>query len=85
MKILVDPVLGVAGNRMNFALTFDHRMLAGRDGHARLFDPFAGIGGLGRDAGHVALLLDGFGNVGDRLVVQAEKERKFLFCHDDLN
>src|SRR4029450_11328989 len=53
MKILVDPVLGVAGNRMNFALTFDHRMLAGWDRHARLFEPFAGIGGLGRDAGHV--------------------------------
>src|SRR5262245_32694593 len=82
MKILVDAVLGVAGNRMNFALALDDRMLAGRDRHARLFDPFAGIGGLGRDAGHVALLLDGFGNVGDRLVVQAEKERKVLFCHE---
>jgi hypothetical protein len=66
---------------MNFALAFDHGVFAGRDRHARLLDPFARIGGLGRDAGHVALLLDRLRDVGDGLVVQSKKEREF-FCHD---
>src|SRR5262249_62353210 len=81
VKILVDAMLCVAGDGVDLALAFDHRMLAGRDRHARLLDPFAGISGLGRDAGHVALFLDRFGNVGYRLVIQTEKERKFLFCY----
>ena len=80
MEVLVDAMLRVAGDRVDFALAFDDGMFAGRDRHARLLDPFAGIGGFRRDARHVALLLDRLGNVGDRFVVQAEKERKFLFC-----
>ena len=83
VKILIDAMLCIPGNGMNFALAFDNRVLAGRDGHAWLLDPFAWIGGLGCDAGHVPLLLDSFWNVGDLLVIQAEKNRKFLFsCHD---
>ena len=81
VKALIDPVLGVTGDGVDFALALDHRVLAGRDRHARLFHPFARIGRLGRDAHHVALLLDGLGDFGDRLVVQAEEKRKF-FCHD---
>ena len=74
MEILVDAMFCVAGDGVNFALAFDHGMFAGRDRHSRLFNPFARICGLGRDAGHVALFFDRLGNVGDRLVVQTEKE-----------
>src|SRR5450631_771357 len=80
VEILIDAMLRIAGDRMNFTLAFDHGVFAGRDRHARLLDPFARIGGLGRDAGHVALLLDRLGDVGNGLVVQAEKEWEF-FCH----
>src|SRR5665213_610344 len=80
MEVLIDAMLGVACDRMNLALTFNDGVFAGRDGHARLLDPFARVGGLGRDRRHVALLLDGLGDVGDGLVVQAEKDREF-FCH----
>jgi hypothetical protein len=66
---------------MNFPLAFDHGMLARRNRHARLLDPFAGVCGLRRNTRHVALFLNGLRNVGDGLVVQTEKERKF-FCHD---
>src|SRR5262245_24386679 len=83
MKILVDTMLCVAGDRVNFALAFDDRVFACRDRHTRLFDPFAGIGCLRRYTGHVALLLDGFWNVVNRLVIQAKKEWKFLFCCHD--
>src|SRR5262245_31613960 len=83
VKILIDAMLRIPGNGVNFALAFDNRMLAGRNGHARLLDPFARISGLGCDARYVPLLLDSFWNVGDRLLIQAEKYRKFLFiCHD---
>ena len=83
MKILVDAMLGVAGDGVNFALAFDDGVLTCRNRHTRLFDPFAGIGGLRRHTGHIALLLDSFWNVGNRLIVQTEKERKFLFCCHD--
>src|SRR6516162_3425853 len=83
MEILVDTMLCVTGDGVNFALAFNDGVLACRNRHARLFDPFARIGCLRRHTGHIALFLDGFWNVGDRLVVQAEKERKFLFCCHD--
>jgi hypothetical protein len=80
VKVAIDAMLRVAGHHMDFALAFDHRVFAGRDRQPRLLHPFAKIGGLGRDAGHVALFLDRLRDVGDRFVVQTEKERKFLFC-----
>src|SRR5262245_6692247 len=83
MKVLIDPMFGVTCDRMNLALAFDDSMLACRDRHPWLFDPPAGVGRLRRDARHVALLLDGLWNVGDRLVIQAEKKWKFLFCCHD--
>src|SRR5262249_39204488 len=69
MKVLVDPMFGVPGDRMNLALTLNNRVLARRDQHPRLLDPFAWIGGFRRNAGHVALLLDRLGNVRDRFIV----------------
>src|ERR1700719_1529215 len=83
MKILIDAMLGIAGDAVDFSAALDHGVLAGRDRHARLLDPFAGIGGLGRDAGDEALLLDRLRDRGDGSVVEAEKNRKLLFCHDD--
>jgi hypothetical protein len=80
MQISVDAMARIASNAMDLALAFDHGVLAGRDRHARLLEPFAWVGGLRRDADHVALLRDRLRNVGDGLVVQTEKERKFLFC-----
>src|ERR1700675_3285496 len=80
VEILVDTMLCVARDRVNLPLTFNHGMFAGRDRHPWLLHPFAWIGRLRRNARHVALLLDGLGDVGDCLVVQTEKERKFLFC-----
>jgi hypothetical protein len=82
MKILIDAVLGVAGNAVDFAAAFDDGVLAGRDRHARLLDPFAGVSRLGRDAGHIALLLDRCRYRGDGSVVEAEKNRKLWFSHD---
>ena len=77
MEILIDFMFRIAGDRVNFTLAFDDGVLAGRDRHARLLDPFAWICSLGRNAGHVTLLLDRLGDVGDGLVVQTEKEREF--------
>src|SRR3984885_15830103 len=58
MKILIDSVLGVAGDAVNFVAAFDDGVLAGRDRNARLFEPLARFWRLGRDTRHVALLLD---------------------------
>ena len=82
MKILIDAMLGIAGDAVDLAAALDHRMFAGRDRHARLLDPFAGIGGFRRHARHVALFLHRCRDRGDGLVVQPEKNRKLGFCHD---
>ena len=73
--IAVDTVAGIAGDDVDLALAFDDRVLAGRDRQSRLLDPAPGIGRLGRDAGDVALLLDGRRNVGDRAVAKPGEQR----------
>ena len=82
MEILIDAMLGIAGNAVDLAAAFDHSVLAGRNRHTRLLDPLAGIGGFRRNARHVALFLHRCRDRGDRLVVQPEKNRKLWFCHD---
>jgi len=47
MEVLVDAVLGIAGDRVDISLAFDDGVFAGRDRHARLLDPFAGLAALG--------------------------------------
>src|SRR3974390_3552489 len=79
MKIAVDTMLRIASDHVDVAATFDHRMFAGRDRQARHLAPTAGVLSRLRNAGHVALLLNGLGNIGDGFVVQAEEERKLLF------
>ncbi len=79
VEVLINAMLGIAGDRMDSALAFDDGVLAGRARHPRLLYPFAGIGRLWRNAGHVALFLRRFWNVGDRLVVQSKKKWKLLF------
>src|SRR6478752_5902882 len=78
MEIAVDAMLGVAGDDVDVAATFDDCMLARRNGQARHLDPAAGILRQWRDARYVALLLDGFRNFGNRFVVQPEEDRELL-------
>src|SRR5665213_3570764 len=81
MEALIDLVLRVAGDHVNAALAPDDGVFAGRNREPRLLDPAAGICRFRRDAGHITLFLDRLRDVGDGLVVETEKERKFV-CHD---
>ena len=69
MKVAVDPMARIAGNDVNLALAFDYGVFAGWDRKPRLFDPLPRIGGFGRNAAHIALLLDDRRNGGDRAIV----------------
>src|SRR6187551_2729038 len=75
MEVAVDTMARIAGDDVDLALTFDHRVFAGRNRQPRLLDPFAGIGGLGRGTGQVALLLGRLRNFGDRAVVETGVQR----------
>jgi hypothetical protein len=65
VKAAIDAVARIAGDHVNFAHAFDHRMLADRNRQARLLDPASRIGRGGRNAGQVTLLRDGCRNAGD--------------------
>src|SRR5215472_18080968 len=65
VKAAIDAVARIAGDHMNYAHAFDHRMLADWYRQARLFAPSPGIGRDRDNASHVALLLDGRRNAGD--------------------
>ena len=75
VKATVDPVARIAGDHVNFAHAFDHRMLAHRNRQARLLDPSPGIGRDWGNAGHVTLLVDRRRNAGDVAIEQAGEQR----------
>src|SRR5215469_3049203 len=75
VKAAIDAMACIAGDHMDLAYAFDHRVLADRNRQARLFDPAARIGRRWRNTGRVLLLLNGRRNAFDVAIEQARKER----------
>ena len=75
VKAAIDAVARIAGDHVNFAHAFDHRVLADRNRQARLLDPSARIGRDRGNAGHVTLLLDRRRNAGDVAIEQTGEQR----------
>src|SRR5215472_4222243 len=71
VKAAIDAVARIAGDHMNFAHAFDHRMLADRYRQARLLDPSSRIGRGRGNAGDITLLRHARGNAGDVAIEQA--------------
>jgi hypothetical protein len=76
----IDAMTCIAGDHVNFARAFDHRVLANRNRQPRLLDPSPRIGRDRRYAGHVALLFDGRRNAGDIAIEQTREQRIARRC-----